>query len=452
MSYDLVVAGGTLVTGDDTFAGHVLVRDGRIAGILAGGVDDLPPARQVLDARGLHVLPGLIDAHVHFREPGATAKEDWASGSAAAACGGFTTVFDMPNTSPPTADPERVREKASLAAAKSYVDFGIFGVIVESNLDLIEPLRDAGIVGYKVFLGETTGNLPAPDNGGVVRALERIAGTGLRVGFHAEDRAICDHFRALVRARGREDLAAHTEARPPIAEAEAINRVATFARYTRCPVHIFHLAAGEGVELVRRAREWGVDITAETCPQYLFLDVTDPAVARWGARARVNPPLRDRRHSERLWEGLREGVVGMIASDHAPHPLEDKEKESVWEAAAGMPGVETTLYLLLTEVHRGRVTLPDVVRWLSEAPARTWGVYPQKGALRAGSDADLTIVDLDREGVIRAERLHSKARFTPYEGWAYRGAPVYTVVRGRIVAADGEIAGDPGGRWVKPKR
>lgn len=310
MSYDLIVAGGTLVTPDGALTAHLLVRDGRIAGITNGGADELPPARQVLDVRGLYVLPGLIDAHVHFRDPGATDKEDWASGSAAAACGGFTTVFDMPNTSPPT--------------------------------------------------------------------------------------------------------------------------------------------AGEGVELIRRAREWGVDMTAETCPQYLFLDVTDPAVARWGSRARVNPPLRHRWHNERLWGGLRDGTLQMIASDHAPHLPADKEKESIWDAAAGMPGVETTLYLLLTEVNSGRITLSDVARWLSEAPARTWGIFPRKGAQRVGSDADFTVVDLDRQGVIRADRMHGKVRFTPYEGRPYRGAPVYTVVRGRVVAAGGEMVGEPGGRWVKP--
>lgn len=452
MRCDLIVAGGTLVLPQGELPGHVLMHQGRIVGIMSGERRDLPAARQVLDADGLYVLPGLIDAHVHFREPGATHKEDWASGSAAAACGGIATVFEMPNTSPPTTDPERVREKAAIAEGKSYVDFGLFAVIVDSNLDQIEPLRGAGIVGYKIFLGETTGDLPAPDDGGVVDAMGRIAGSGLRLGFHAEDRAICDHFRALVRAAGRNDLAAHTEARPSIAEAGAISRICTLARYTGCPVHIFHLAAGEGVELVQKARAWGVDVTVETCPQYLFLDVNDAAVTSLGGRARTNPPLRDRTHGERLWQGLNDGTIQIIASDHAPHAPADKEKGTVWDVASGLPGVETTLYLLLTEVRAGRIALADVARWLAEGPARAWGVYPRKGALQIGSDADLTLVDLDRSGVITAAGLHGKMRFTPYEGRPYRGAPVYTIVGGRVVAAGGEIVAEPGGRWIRPDR
>lgn len=447
MASDLLLIGGTAVTPEGIIRADIAIADGRIAGIYPPG--QAPAAAQTLDLTGLHVLPGLIDAHVHFREPGSTHKEDWLSGSTAAVMGGITTVLEMPNTVPPVTDPQRLTEKAAIAGRKSYVDFGLFAVVVDSNLDQIEPLQAAGAIGFKIFLGETTGNLPAPDNGGVYRAMQSVARTGLRLGFHAEDRSITDHFRALVMAEGGNDLPAHTRARPSIAEAEAISRIITLAKYADCPVHIYHLAAGESVELIRRGREWGVDVTAETCAQYLFLDVTDPAVAALGGRARINPPLRSREHAERLWDGLLSGGIDFISSDHAPHAPADKQAPNIWAAACGMPGVETTLPLMLNEVNRGRLSLAHLVRIMAEGPARTWGLWPRKGSLRPGADADLTVIDLGAVRTICSEAQHGKQKFTPFDGLHVQGWPVHTIVGGRMVVRDGQIAGEPGGRWLR---
>lgn len=448
MTSDLLLTGGSAVTPEGTMRADIAIANGRIAGIYPVG--RAPVAAQILDLTGLHVLPGLIDAHVHFREPGPTHKEDWLSGSTAAVMGGITTVLEMPNTVPPVTDPQRLTEKAAIAGRTSYVDFGLFAVIVDSNLDQIEPMQAAGAIGFKIFLGETTGNLPAPDNGGVYQAMQSVARTGLRLGFHAEDRGITDHFRARVVAEGANDLLAHTRARPSIAEAEAISRIITLAKYAGCPVHIYHLAAGEGVELIRRGQEWGVDVTAETCAQYLFLDVTDPAVAALGGLARINPPLRSREHAERLWDGLLSGGIDFIGSDHAPHAPQDKQASSIWAAACGMPGVETTLPLMLNEVNRGRLSLEHLVRLMAAGPARTWGLWPRKGALRPGADADLTVIDMSAVRTIRSAAQHGKQKFTPFDGLQVQGWPVHTIVGGRVVVRDGQIAGEPGGRWVRP--
>lgn len=446
--FDLALRGGTVVTEDGMFRADLVVQGGRIAGLVAPGSNGIS-ARQVLDVEGLYLLPGAIDVHVHFREPGLTHKEDWETGSAGAAVGGVTTVLEMPNTLPPTATVEALHEKVRLVEGRSYVDFGLYGVVMADNLDQIEPLARAGAVGFKIFLGETTGQLSAPSGLGLVQALRAIARTGLRVGFHAEDREICAQALEQARRLGLEGLAAHLAARPAAAELDAIGRLVALARHTGAKVHIFHLSAGEGVELIRFGRALGADITGETCPHYLLLSVDDPRVQAAGTLAKVNPPLRTRADAEKLWEGLRDGTLALVASDHAPHTAGEKTG-SIWEAAAGMPGVELLLPLLLNEAGRGRCSLSDVVRWLAAGPARTFGLYPRKGTLSVGADADIAVVDLGHRWTIRAAALQSKARYTPFDGWEVSGAVVYTLVGGRVVAQEGRLTGPPAGRWVRP--
>ncbi|MBX6378367.1 MAG: allantoinase AllB [Clostridia bacterium] len=449
--YDLIVAGGRVVTETLDLPSHVLVRDGRVAGLLDAATADLPPAREVLDASGLLVLPGGVDAHVHFRDPGLTHKEDWESGSVAAAAGGVTTVLDMPNTDPPTADAASFALKVERARGRAWVDFGLFGLLSGANADRVEELARAGAAGLKVFLGETTGGLPAPDVGELWEALRTAAAVGLRVGFHAEDRSICRRAEATVRAAGLEGLAAHAAARPPAAEAVAVDLVAGLARLTGCPVHVFHLSSSEGVEAVARARAAGVAMTAETCPHYLLLSLGDPLVEAAGAWAKVNPPLREGRHAAALWEGLLQGTIDYVASDHAPHAAAEKAT-ALAEAPAGTVGVETALPLLLTQAAARRLPLRQVVRWFAAAPARTWGLYPRKGSLLPGADADLVVVDPQAPGVVRGADLHGRTRATAFEGMGIAVRVVYTVVRGQVVWRDGALDGEPQGRLVTPAR
>ncbi len=448
MKADLIVKNGTIVTGEGQFPGvGVAIVDGKFAVIAQDG--ELPEGREVFDAGGQHILPGVIDGHVHFREPGLEYKEDFGTGSRAAVMGGVTTVLDMPNTKPPTQNVEVVRLKQRLAEEKSYVDFGILGLVVQENVDDLAPMASAGVVGYKCFLGETIGSIPAPDDGALLDAMRVIGSQGLRVGFHAENNGILQHLIRKLKADGRTDALAHVESRPPIAEVEAIQRVALFAKYTGTKIHIFHLSSRDGLTMIEEWRRHGVDITCETGAHYCFLSTDD--MKRLGSILRMNPPVRDRTHGEALLRGLACGSVTQIATDHSPHTREEKLNDDIWKAISGFAGVEVSVPLFLTEaVNPGKLSLEQFVAATSMNPAKTWGIYPQKGSIQVGSDADLTIVDLEREGVIDAGKLHGKNNVTPFDGWKVRGMPTATIIRGHVVVREGEFQSGPLGRMVRP--
>lgn len=457
MPVDLLIVNGTIVTSTEMYAGGVAIDDGLIVAV--GEERGLPGGLQVLDAGGNYILPGLIDPHVHFREPGLTYKEDYASGSLAALAGGVTTVLDMPNVVPPTSDAERVRERQRLIETKSYVDVMLVGVLLQDNVNQIHPMADAGVVGYKVFLGNTVGGIPAPNDGVLLDAISRVAETGRRVGFHAENDAIVQHRMRQLRSRGRTDLLAHLESRPAIAEAEAVQRIGLFARHTGAKTHVYHLSSRDGLQAVLAARNLGVDMTTETGPRYMFLDAHE--LQSLGSVLKINPPVRTHPHGEALYEGLRRGDVDFVASDHAPHTGEEKgcdntgeEKgcDNIWDAMAGFAGVETIMPVMLSEaVVKRALPLTHFVRLCSENAARAWGVYPQKGSLEVGTDADITVVDLGATWAIEQGRLHSKSRVTPWDGYSGVGKPVTTIVRGRILMRDGVLTGGgPAGRLVQP--
>ena len=408
----------------------------------------MPAAKERFDAKGLHVLPGAIDSHVHFRDPGYPHKEDWGSGSAAAACGGVTTVFDMPNTVPPTGTLEALAIKQKNAAI-SHVDYGIYGLLDESNIDDLEALIDAGVTGFKCFMGNTFGNLPAPSDGAILEGFEILARRGVRCTVHAENPSIMARRQARMEAAGRIDAHAHLAARPEVCEIEAIGRAVAFAEWTGARLHIAHHSAADSLYILRDAKRRGVDVTAETCPQYLLLNTAD--MGRLGGILRVNPPVRDARHNAPLWDALVEGVIDMIATDHAPHAPDEKTRQSIWSCDCGFPGVETQMPLMLTEINKGRASIMDYVRWSAVNPAKAWGLYGRKGVIQPGAEADLALVDLAREGVIVNDKLHSRSKLTPWNGRAVRGMPVHTLVRGRFVMRDRElVAGTSGwGRSVK---
>lgn len=447
---DLLVRNGTVVTADATFPADVAIADEKFAAIAAPGTLDVTAA-EVYDARGKQVLPGVIDGHVHFREPGLEHKEDFGSGSLAAVMGGVTTVVDMPNTKPPTDRPENVRLKQRLAEEKSYCDFAIIGVVVQENVDQIEPMAEAGVVGYKCFLGETIGNIPAPDDGMLLDGLRAVARTGLRIGFHAENNEIMQHLIRQAKAQGRTDALAHVDTRPALAEVESIQRMGLFARHTGTKIHIFHLSSRDGLDMIDEWRAKGVDVTCETGAHYCFLTAED--MRRLGSLLRMNPPVRESGHGETLVRGLVEGRVNAIATDHSPHTKEEKLNDDIWKAISGFAGVEVSVRLFLTYgVNAGRMTLRQLARATSEGPAKLWDIYPRKGAIRIGSDADLTIVDLERSGVIAEARLHGKNNLGPFEGHRTKGEAVATIVRGHIVMRDGQLVGTAGGRMVRPVR
>jgi dihydroorotase len=444
--FDLVVRGGTLVTPRTSYVADLAVRDEKIAAIGNPGSFDQAAGR-TLDARGRYVLPGVIDEHVHFREPGLEYKEDFGTGSRAAVMGGVTTVLDMPNTLPPTATAELVQQKRVLAEAKAFCDFGLYGLLVQDSVEHLESMAHAGVVGFKCFLGKSTGDIGPPDDGRLLEALEVIARLGLRCGFHAENDAILQHRVHALQASGRTDALAHLDSRPVVAEVEAIQRAALLAATTGARIHIFHLSSAAGLATIEEWRRKGVDITCETTPQHCFLSAEQ--MAALGSLLRINPPVREAGHEAVLLAALVNGSIDAIATDHSPHLRSEKLHADIWQAVSGFAGVEVSLRVFLTyAVRAGRMSLQQLVRATSEGPARAWGLYPRKGCLSVGSDADLTVVDLDVEDVIEERWLHGKNNLTPFEGQRTIGAAVATVVRGQVVMQDGELIGEPRGRMV----
>lgn len=447
MAVDLVVTNGVVVTPNNTFNGGVAINDGVIVAI--GSENVLPDAEKTLDAKSKYILPGLMDPHVHFRDPGMTYKEDFTSGSTAAVYGGITSVLDMPNVKPITDRPDQISAREKLIQERSYVDIMLVGVVVQDNPDQIIPMAKAGAIGFKIFLGSTIGNIPAPDDGVILDALSHVADTGLRIGFHAENDQILQHRTKQLIDAGRTDPRAFVESRPAICEAESIQRMGLFAKYTGTKIHIYHLSSKDGLDMIVEHRAKGVDITTETGAHYMFLSEED--MDEMGTVLRMNPPVRSKEHGDALWNGVMDGSINFIADDHSPHAEEEKMK-GIWEAISGFVGVETLMQVMYSEavVKRG-MSVNHFVRICSENGARAWDCYPQKGSLQVGTDADLTIFDPEQKWQIDRHELHSKGKVTPWHLWEGKGLPVGTVVRGNVIMWNRKFVADrPIGRLIRP--
>ncbi|TMT86875.1 allantoinase AllB [Haloterrigena sp. H1] len=446
MTVDLVVRNCTVVTpaGRTPNAG-IAVEDGTIVAV--GRSDRLPDADRVVDADGNVLVPGIVDGHIHNREPGLEYKEDWESATRAAAAGGVTTVVGMPNTDPVIDRPDHLELKFERGEASAHVDFQSYAVVTSENIDQIPAIDEAGALGFKIFLGSTVGDVPPPNDGEILEAMERIGETGKRLGFHEENGEIIDHYTEQFQAEGRNEPIDHSHSRPVIAEQEAVERMLTFAEETDAKIHMFHVSSGSAAEAVARGKARGVDVTAETCPHYLWF--TEEVMREKGNVARVQPPIRDADEQDRLWNALEEGAIDCIATDHAPHTPDEKKVDdpfgNTWDAISGFVGLETEVPAMLTFVDEGRFTLEEWVHHHSTRPAQVWGMYPQKGSLQVGTDADFTIVDPDAEWTLAdRERLHSKNCVTPFEGESFTGNAVATVVRGEVVYEDGAVVGESG--------
>ena len=430
-SFDLVVTGGTCVGPEGQERVDVGVRGGRIVALR-----DLRASKtaQRIEAGGLHVLPGVIDTQVHFREPGLTHKEDLATGSAAAILGGVTSVFEMPNTRPPTTTAAALGDKLERARGRMHCDHAFYVGATPDNTAELGALESLpGCAGVKVFMGSSTGELLVPDDEGV-RAV--LSSTKRRVAFHAEDEP---------RLRERKPLAAsgRPETHPLWRDAEtarrATARLLALARSLGRRIHVLHVTTAEEMVLLVSHRDLA---TVEVTPQHLTL-VAPECYERLGTRAQMNPPIRDSRHREALWAAVRSGLVDVVGSDHAPHTLEEKAREYP-DTPSGMTGVQTLLPLLLDHAHQGRLALERVVDLTSAGPARVFGL-PGKGRIAEGADADLVLVDLRREETITNASVRSRCGWTPFDGLRVTGWPVATVLRGQVVMRDGEILGPPAG-------
>lgn len=422
--YDLLIHNASIALPDgSTYSGDIACADGKIARIEK---KLLAPAEEVIDATGRLLLPGVIDPQVHFCEPGKEYKEDLHSGSRAAARGGVTSFLEMPNTDPATTDQRALDQKLALAARKSVVNYGFFIGATPDNLAELNSVNPT--CGIRIFMGAGAGGLL------VNRAddLERIFANGTRlIAVHAEDEARI-RSRAAQFAQ-RTDAAAHSELRDNECALIATRLTLSLAKKYRRRLHILHVSTQEEVALLRQDKpDW---VTAEAIPNHLFLNTGDYAAQ--GALVQMNPPIRTPADNTALWQGLRDGAIDFIATDHAPHTLEEKNR-GYPNAPSGMPGVETSLPLMLTQMHAGRCTLADIQQWMCYGPAHAYAI-PNKGRILEGWDADLTLVDMDTLKPVRNEDCFTKVKWSPHAGRELRGWPVYTIVGGKVVFDHGRI-------------
>ncbi len=440
--YELVVRNGLVVSHETRAVLDLGIRDGRV---VAQGMA-LGPGDEEVDAAGLVVLPGLVDPHVHLREPGMTEKEDFASGTRAAAAGGVTTVIDMPNTLPPVVSAARFADKLDLVRAKAHVDFGLYGMLAQDNAGEFAAMAELGALGLKLFMGQTTGDNACPDDAAIFVGLRQARAAGLVVGVHAENDRVLRLLASELQAAGRTDPIAHLESRPAFVEEEAIARIVTLSEAAGGELHIHHLSTAAGLEVLTRARARGAKVTGEALVAHLLLD--ERAYMRYGNLVKLNPPIRPATDVAALWRGIRLGQLQVIATDHAPHTGDEQAVGNVWDAPGGFIGVETMLPLLLTEVAARRLSLEQLVRMTCWAPASIWKIADRKGHLGVGADADFSLVDLDADGSIDPARLHSRHPVSPYSGWRTKGAVRATYLRGHQIAKDGQVVGGATGRFV----
>ncbi len=447
-TYDLIVRGGTLVRAEGREDADLAVSEGKIAAV-APDLDGTAP--EEIDARGLHALPGVIDAHVHFNEPGRGDWEGFASGTRALAAGGTTSYVEMPlNAYPQTIDAESFDRKLAVAEKYSLVDFALWGGLVPGNVEKLEELAERGVAGFKAFMS-TSGTLdfqPADDLT-LYEGMQRAAALGLPVLVHGENRTITDALANRAISTLRTTARDYLDSRPAIAELDAIGRAILFAEETGCSLHIVHVSTGRGVALVAAARERGVDVTCETCAHYLVL--TEEDAEALGAVAKCAPPLRPRRDLESLWEHVFEGDVEFVTSDHSPAPPEMKVGRDFFRIWGGISGCQSLLNVMLDEGyhHRG-LPLEGLAALLSGNVARRFG-FAGKGRLEVGADADLALVDLDAISTLRQEDLLYRHKTSPFVGRAFQGKVVRALVRGTTVFREGRIVSEPVGQLLKPQ-
>jgi allantoinase len=448
-SYDLIVRGGTVVTPAGAVAADVACAGGKIVRIAPG----LAGAAETVDARGLHVLPGIIDSHVHFNEPGRTDWEGIETGSRALAAGGGTAFFDMPlNSLPPVTDAASFARKRAAAERTSHVDFGIWGGLVPGNLEQLGPMRDAGAVGFKAFMCDSgVDEFQASDEATLRAGMRRAAELGMLVAVHAEDEALAGRYTAEQHARGT-DVRTFLKSRPVELELAAIRTATDIAGETGCALHIVHVSSPEGVALALEARKRGVDVTVETCPHYLLL--TEEDVVRLRAPAKCFPPLRPEALRLGLWRELEAGSIDTIGSDHSPAPPDMKRSSDFFAIWGGISGCQHGFEALLSEGITRRPVEEALARLsalLSANVARRFRIDGQKGRLAEGLDADMTIIDTASDHVLSNADLLYRHRQGPYDGRRSRVRISRTIVRGRTVYAQGRIApGVPPGHFVRP--
>jgi dihydroorotase (multifunctional complex type) len=455
-TFDLVIEGGQVWTPAGIIRADIAVAGEKIAALGAPG--SIPQANQVIDAKGKTVIPGLIDTHTHHRDPGFTHKEDLTTATRAAAAGGVTLSIGMPNVNPPTTNVERFRRLVEDGAKKAVVDFNHNPSGTDPNT--IPALAEAGCLAFKIFMVRDTGrdypHMPGiglHHHGDLFRCFEAIAKTGLPLMVHPHDQDLMDVIEQRYWAKGDRSPQAYAKAYRDFDGVIWDTAIATLIRFQKAlgtKLHILHMSTPGGLEMVRRAKAEGRPVSCEVNPWALFL-------ATWENVERLGPYCLGfwvpDAHVQALWEGIDDGTVDVIGTDHAPHTKEEKDVgwQDMWKSPGGEPQIQDYLRLFLTEVNRGRLTLDRLVRIAAYNPARLFGVYPRKGVIQVGSDADLVMVDLAKEETIENRTTYTKVGWTPYDGRRVKGVPVMTLVRGKVVMENGNVIGNPGyGTLIPP--
>ena len=405
-----------------------------------GKETSMPKADAKIDLVKLVVLPGLIDVHVHLRDEGKAYKEDFYSGTAAAAAGGMTTVLDMPNNNPVTMSAEALRNRLKIAEDKILVNVGFYSEFPK-DIREIEGIVSQGAVGFKLFMAEQVGGVDIHDDQALLEAFKSVTKLNRQTATHAEDEASLERAVSMLKRSGRNDVDAFLKAHSEDVEVKAVERLLRIERKTGMRLHFCHVSTEAELATIVDAKKSGMSVTCETTPHHLLLSTED--LKQIGTLALTMPPVRQKNHMDALWDGIRNGSIDIIASDHAPHTIEEKEGQSIWDVKVGIPGLETTLSLMLTEVKHGRLTIGDVAVLMSENPAKIFRLKG-RGTLREGNAADLTVVDLNRKYEIDSSLFHSKAKYSPFNGRTVEGKASKTFVNGQLIMDEDEIVAKPG--------
>lgn len=450
MSANLYITNAQVVTEQEVFYGGVIVVGEKIAEVVHG-VPEVS-ADETLDLHGMTLLPGVVDGHVHFNEPGREHWEGYYTGTRAAAAGGVTSVMEMPlNSTPPTTNRVRLQHKREVVAEQMVVDCGQWGGLVDNNLDDLEAMHADGVIGFKGFASASGVDFERLNDDLIYAGLLKMSELGNLIGLHAENEWVCSYLSRQLKDAGRTDRAAWYKSRPPLAELETVQRAAYWASVTGGNLHIVHVSIPEGLRHIRWMNERGAHVTSETCPHYLFFDHED--FERIGPAAKCAPPIRSRQTVDRMWECVLDGLVDTIGSDHSPCTWDLKENgmDNIWDAWGGISGIQLTLPVMLSEgVNKRGLSLTALACMLAVNPARLFGLYPKKGSIQPGADADLVVVDMEKEWTLTAEHLFYKNPFSAYVGSSFKGRVERTLVRGTTVYADGQITVEPGyGRLLR---
>jgi allantoinase len=443
-----IVSGGLVVTRAGATACDVLIEEGRIAGLLMNGSAGMSVDERI-DAAGRVVLPGAIDGHTHFLQddpentdaalaaPHPEEFDGFTNGGRGAAAGGVTTVVEMPQADPSTVTGAIFERKVDLAGRDAVVDFALWGGAIpgRTTSDLADMIA-TGAVGFKAFTCNSDPTYPGLDDAQMLETLEFLRDSPVMLGLHAENDALLQRGLASMQAAGRTDPMAHAESRPPIVEIEAVNRAIFFAERTGGWVHIVHMSSPGSAELIRRAKMRGVRVTCETCPQYLALDLDD--LVRLGPFAKCAPAIRSRHEVERMWRYVTDGVIDCLTSDHCAFTLEVKEggRENIFDAPNGLAGIQTLIPVFVSEARQRGISWERIAEMTAAAPSRVWHLAPRKGAIQVGADADLALIDPEREWVVRSDELLHTQKWSPFEGRTLRGRVVRTILRGETVYLD----------------